>query len=171
MEKLLRGCSDARESRDKTRFARLTRSIINALAVVLGLLVAYSQIKDIRPDALLTTSSADIDWRAALVFYYWSWVAGAKFDTNIRELAYVAFPGQGKWPLQPYAVFMIFVVMAAILPKIIPKYHAFFFGVNRIFCSFIMRCGFTCADFFGSRLMTCGSTHASREKVLRCNGV
>ena len=54
---------------DKTRFARLTRSIINALAVVLGLLVASSQIKDIRPDALLTTSSADIAWRAALVFY------------------------------------------------------------------------------------------------------
>jgi hypothetical protein len=117
MEKLLRGYPDTRESRDKTRFARFTRSIINALAVVLGLLIAYLQIKDIRPDALLTPSSADIAWRAALVLYYWSWVGGAKFDTNIQELAYIAFPGQGKWPPQPYAVLVIFVVMAALLLK------------------------------------------------------
>lgn len=115
MEKLLRGYPDTRESRDKTRFARLTRSIINALAVVLGLLFAYLQIKDVRPDAFLTPSSADIAWRAALVFYYWSWVGGAKFDINLQELAYVAFPGQGKWSLQPYAGLVIFVLVAAVL--------------------------------------------------------
>ena len=60
MEKLPRGFPDTRESRDKTRFARLTRSIINAIALALGLLLAYLQIKDIRPDILLTSSSADI---------------------------------------------------------------------------------------------------------------
>jgi hypothetical protein len=115
MEKVLRGFPGTRESRDKTRFARLTRSIINTVAVVLGLLIAYLQIKNIRPDVLLTSSSADILWRVALVAYFWSWVGGANYDTNIQELAYAAFPGHGKWPLQPYVVLVILVLMAAIL--------------------------------------------------------
>ncbi len=115
MEKLLRGLPDTRENRDKTRFAQFTRSIIRTIAVVFGLLVTYLQIRDLRPDALLTPSSADILWRAALVIYYWAWVGGVNFDINIQELAYVAFPGRGRWPLQPYAVLAIFVVMAAIL--------------------------------------------------------
>jgi hypothetical protein len=107
--------SDARENRDKTRFARLTRSIFNTAAVVLGLLIAYLQIKHIKPDLLLTTSSADIVWRVALVAYYWSWVGGANFDTNIQELAYTSFPGHGRWPLQSYAVLTILVLMGAVL--------------------------------------------------------
>ena len=115
MEKLLRGFPDTREIRDKTRFAQFTRLIIRAVAVAFGLLVAYLQIKDIRPDALLTASSADIIWRLALIFYYWAWVGGINFDINIQELAYVAFPGQGRWPFQLYAALAVFVVMAAIL--------------------------------------------------------
>jgi hypothetical protein len=115
MEKLLRGLPNTREARDKTRFAQFTRAIIRAAALVFGLLVAYLQIKDIRPDALLTPHSADIIWRLALIFYYWSWVAGLNFDINIQELAYVAFPGQGRWPLQLYVILAVFVTVAAIL--------------------------------------------------------
>jgi hypothetical protein len=115
MEKLLRGSPDARDTRDKARFAQFSRLIIRATAVAFGLLIAYLQIKDIKPDALVSRYSADIIWRLALVFYYWSWVGGVNFDINIQELAYVGFPGQGRWPLQPYAVLVIFVVVAAIL--------------------------------------------------------
>jgi hypothetical protein len=115
MEKLLRGLPNTREARDKTRFAQFTRAIIRAAALVFGLLVAYLQIKDIRPDALLTPHSADIIWRLALIFYYWSWVAGLNFDINIQELAYLAFPGQGRWPLQLYVILAVFVTVAAIL--------------------------------------------------------
>jgi hypothetical protein len=107
--------SDARAGREKTRFARRTRSIFNTAAIVLGLLIAYLQIKHIKPDLLLTTSSADIVWRVALVAYYWSWVGGANFDTNIQELAYASFPGHGRWPLQSYAVLTILVLMGAVL--------------------------------------------------------
>jgi hypothetical protein len=115
MEKLFGGFPDARDTRDKARFAQLSRSIFRAVAVTFGLLIAYLQIKDIKPDALVTPSSADIVWRTALVLYYWAWVGGFNFDINIQELAYVGFPGQGRWPLQPYAVLAIFVAMAAIL--------------------------------------------------------
>jgi hypothetical protein len=115
MERLLRVSTDTRDARDKTRFAQFTRSIIRAVAVAFGVLVACLQIKDIRPDAVLTPSSADIIWRTALVGYYWSWVAGINFDINVQELTYVAFPGQGRWPLRLYVVLAIFVVMAVVL--------------------------------------------------------
>lgn len=115
MNKLFDGPPDTRDARDKTRFAQFTRSIIRAVAVAFGLLVAYLQIKDIKPDALLTPASADIFWRIALVFYYWSWVGGINFDVNFHELALASFPGQGRWPLQPYVALVIFVVMAVIL--------------------------------------------------------
>jgi hypothetical protein len=106
---------DIRDARDKARFAQFSRSIIRAVAVAFGLLVGYLQIRDIRPDALLTRSTAEIVWRVALVFYYWSWVGGINFDINIQELAYVAFPGRGRWPVQLYVVLAIFVMMGAIL--------------------------------------------------------
>jgi hypothetical protein len=106
---------DMREARDKARFAQLSRSIIRAVAVAFGLLVGYLQIRDIRPDAFLTGSTGDIVWRAALVLYYWSYVGGFNFDLNIQELAYVAFPGRGRWPVQLYVVLAIFVMMGAIL--------------------------------------------------------
>ncbi len=115
MERLLRVSTDTRDARDKTRFAQFTRSIIRAVAVAFGVLVACLQIKDIRPDALLTPSSADIIWRTALVCYYWSWVAGINFDINVQELTYTAFPGQGRWPLPLYLILAVFVVMAVIL--------------------------------------------------------
>lgn len=115
METPLDGSSDTRDAREKTRFAQYTRSIIRAVALVFGLLVAYLQIKDVKPDALLTPTSADILWRIALVFYYWSWVGGINFDLNFQELAYKSFPGQGRWPLQLYFVLAIFVVMAVVL--------------------------------------------------------
>jgi hypothetical protein len=115
LNKLFDRSFDTRDGRDKTRFAQFTRSIIRSVALALGVLVAYLQIKDIKPDALLTPASADIFWRIALVFYYWSWVSGINFDVNFQELALVSFPGQGRWPLPLYVALVIFVVMAAIL--------------------------------------------------------
>jgi hypothetical protein len=46
LNKPIEGSPDTRDARDKTRFAQLTRSIIRAVAVVFGVLVAYLQIKD-----------------------------------------------------------------------------------------------------------------------------
>jgi hypothetical protein len=107
--------ADPRETRDKTRFVQFTRSIIRVVAVVLGLLVGYLQIRDIKPDALLTPSTADIIWRLTLVLYYWSWVGGFNFDINIQERAYVAFPGQGRWPVRLYVVLAACVLVAVML--------------------------------------------------------
>jgi hypothetical protein len=106
---------DSQGARDKTRFTQFTRSIIKVVAVIFGLLVGYLQIRDIRPDAILTPSTADIVWRIALVAYYWSWVSGVNFDINLLEAAYVAFPNQRRWPAQLYVTLSVFVLMAAIL--------------------------------------------------------
>jgi hypothetical protein len=103
------------DTRDKTRFAQFTRSILQVVAVILGLLVGYLQIKDIKPDVLFTPSTADIIWRLALVLYYWSWVGAINFEIYIQELAYVAFPGQGRWPVQLYIVLAVFVLIFATL--------------------------------------------------------
>ena len=131
MEKLLRGFPDTREIRDKTRFAQFTRLIIRAVAVAFGLLVAYLQIKDIRPDALLTASSADIIWRLALIFYYWAWVGGINFDINIQELAYVAFPGQGRWPFQLIRRLGRLCRDGGYTANILRKHRSLFSGLNR----------------------------------------
>jgi hypothetical protein len=115
MEKRIQGYSETRDNRDKARFAQFTRSIVRVVGLVFGFLVAFLQIKDIKPDALLTPSSADIIWRVALIIYYWSWVGGFNFDLNVQELAYIAFPGQGRWSQQLYFILAVFIVMAATL--------------------------------------------------------
>jgi hypothetical protein len=115
MVKKSRTFPNTRVERDKIRFARFTRSIIRGIAVVIGVIFAYLQLKDVQANTLLTSSTADIIWRAALVIYYWAWVVGVTFDTNIQELAYVSFPGNGRWPFQAMGVVAIFVVIAYIL--------------------------------------------------------
>jgi len=107
--------ADPRDTRDKARFAQFTRSILQVAAVAVGLLIGYLQIKDIQPDVLLTPSTADIIWRLALVLYYWSCVAAINFEIHIQELAYVALPGQGRWPVQLYAVLAVIVLIFAAL--------------------------------------------------------
>ena len=115
MDNVIERSPDPQGARDKTRFAQFTRSIIKVVAVIFGLLVGYLQIRDIRPDVLLTPSTADVIWRIALVAYYWSWVSGVNFDINLQELAYVTFPNHGRWPTRLYVTLAVFVLMAAIL--------------------------------------------------------
>jgi len=115
MDKVPARSADPRDTRDKTRFAQFTRSILQVVAVALGLLVGYLQIREIKPDLLLTHSTPDIIWRLALILIYWSWVAAINFEIHIQELAYVALPGQGRWPVQLYVGLAVFVLIFAAL--------------------------------------------------------
>jgi len=115
MDKVPARSPDPRNTRDKTRFAQFTRSILQVVAVALGLLVGYLQIRDIKPDILFTHSTPDIIWRLALVLIYWSCVAAINFEIHVQELAYVAIPGQGRWPVQLYVVLAAFVLIFAAL--------------------------------------------------------
>src|SRR5262249_33645073 len=102
--------------RDKILFARFTRTVIKWVAFGLGALFTYLQVKDIRADVILTPVASDLLWRSSLVLYYWCWVFGTYFDTNIQELAYVTFPGKGRWPAQAFgAVFLMVLVAGALL--------------------------------------------------------
>src|SRR5207253_64736 len=47
--------------------------------------------------------------------YYWCWIFGTNFDTNIQELAYSALPGKGKWPARAFGALILFIVVAAVL--------------------------------------------------------
>src|SRR6266446_2677253 len=100
------------EERDKIRFARFTRTVIKWVAVGLGVFFTYLQLKDIRADAILTPVASDVLWRSTLVIYYWCWIFGTNFDTNIQELAYAALPGKGKWPAQAFGALILFIVVA-----------------------------------------------------------
>jgi hypothetical protein len=115
MAKKTRTFSDARVDRDKIRFARFTRIVIRLVAAGLVLVFAYLQLKGIRTNTVLTSSTADIIWRVALVIYFWTWVRGVSFDADIQELAYVTFPGQGKWSMQAIGVLALFIVVAWVL--------------------------------------------------------
>jgi hypothetical protein len=75
------------------------------------------QIGDIRADAILTPIASDLIWRSSLVVYYWCWILGAYFDTNVQELAYASFPGKGKWPLQGLAALVLLVLVAGAMLK------------------------------------------------------
>jgi hypothetical protein len=107
--------ADPRDTRDKARFAQFTRSILQVVAVAVGLLVGYLQIKDIKADVLLTPSTADSVWRLALILIYWSCVAAINFEIHIQELAYVTFPGHGRWRVKLYVVLAVFVLSFAAL--------------------------------------------------------
>src|SRR3984893_12612628 len=103
------------DERDKIRFARFTRLVINWVGAALFALFAYLQLKDLQAAAIFTPVASDILWRATLVIYYWCWVFGTSFDTDIQEIAYVSFPGKGRWPVRAFGVLSLFVVVAAVL--------------------------------------------------------
>jgi hypothetical protein len=97
-------------------FARFTRTVIKWVAFGLGAYFTYLQVKDIRADVILTPVASDLLWRSSLVIYYWCWIFGSYFDTNIQELAYASFPGKGKWPVQAFgALFLLVLVAGALL--------------------------------------------------------
>jgi hypothetical protein len=130
MDKVPARSADPRDTRDKTRFAQFTRSILQVVAVALGLLVGYLQIREIKPDLLLTHSTPDIIWRLALILIYWSWVAAINFEIHIQELAYVALPGQRRWPVQLYVGLAVFVLIFAALSHVVRKHHPLFCGFD-----------------------------------------
>jgi len=100
---------------DKLRFARFTRQVIRYVAIGLGALFTFLQIKGLKPEDFITPVASDVLWRATLVIYYWCWIFGMHFDTNVQEEAYVSFPGKGRWPAQAFGALILFVGVAAVL--------------------------------------------------------
>lgn len=103
------------DERERILFARSTRLIIRLIAIGLGAYVTYLQIKQIRIEEIITPATPDLMWRGALILYYWSWIFGAGFDTNVVELTFVNFPGKGKWPWHSFGALAVILVMAVVL--------------------------------------------------------
>ena len=114
MQKLLKN-NRFTSDRNKIKFIRFTKFMIHIVSGGLVLVFGYLEFKDLNPQKILIPSAADVIWKAILVIYYWCWVFGVHFDTNYQELAYVKFPGKGKWPGKAVAALVLFAGMAAAL--------------------------------------------------------
>lgn len=96
--------------------ARQVRKAIKYIGAALVTLFAYLQLKDFQVGTAIESISPDLLRRLTMIAYYWCWIFGATFDTNIQELAYYTEKGRSKLTLQSFVLMVLFgAVMAALL--------------------------------------------------------
>jgi hypothetical protein len=82
--------------------ARRVRKLIRYIGVSLAALFTFLQLRNIEFGIIFTTISPDMLRKASLIAYYWSWIFGATFDTDVQELAY--FTEKGRFKLTVSAI-------------------------------------------------------------------
>jgi len=96
--------------------ARKVRKFIKYLGAVLVALFAYLQLKDFQVVTAIESLSPDLVRRLTMITYYWCWIFGATFDTNIQELAYYTEKERNKLTWHSFALMVLFgIVMGALL--------------------------------------------------------
>jgi hypothetical protein len=97
-------------------FARTIRLIIKLSAFTLPVFFVWLRFRGVDVMPVVRTLPATVLLRASLVFYYFSWLYGTTFDTDIQELVYYTAPTeQGKVPLATIVVMLSIAAMFGIL--------------------------------------------------------
>jgi hypothetical protein len=98
------------------RFTRTIRSIIKLSALVLPLFFVWLRFRGVDVMPVVRTLPATVLLRASLVLYYFSWLYGTIFDTDIQELVYYTAPTEeGKVPPTAIVVMLSIAAMFGIL--------------------------------------------------------
>lgn len=113
------------ERNELTLFARRVRFSIGVIASGLGFFFAWLQFKDVEFQYVVNALSPDFIWKLALVLYYFGWVFGTKFDTDIQEMAFVSLCTKRQWPIQSLGVLVLLAGVAAALCWTERQYRAF----------------------------------------------
>lgn len=104
------------QQNEMTVIARNVRKIIKYIGSALVLLFAYLQLKDFQVGPAIETISPDFLRRLMMIAYYWCWIFGATFDTDIQEMAYFTQKGRNKLTFQAFTLMVLFgIVMAALM--------------------------------------------------------
>jgi hypothetical protein len=98
-----------------TMSARRVRKLIRYIGVSLAALFTFLQLRNIEFGIIFTTISPDMLRKASLIAYYWSWIFGATFDTDVQELAYFTEKGRFKLTVSAITLIVLFGCVAAAL--------------------------------------------------------
>ncbi|HEX9459703.1 MAG TPA: hypothetical protein VGA84_11190 [Thermoanaerobaculia bacterium] len=97
-------------------FARTTRRIIRWSAFVVPFFFVWLRFRGVDVMPVVRSLPATILLRASLVLYYFSWLYGTTFDTDIQELVYHTAPTkQGRVPTTAIVVMLTIAAMFAVL--------------------------------------------------------
>ena len=100
---------------EMTATARMVRKLIRYIGLILFAVFTYLQVKDFQVGALIENISPDFLRRITLILYYWCWIFGATFDTDIQELAYFSDKGRFKLTGKAIGLVILFGIVAAVL--------------------------------------------------------
>ena len=107
---------EGHQQNEMTAIARTVRKAIKYIAAALVGLFAYLQLKDFKVGPAIEAVSPDLVRRLTMIAYYWCWVFGTTYDTDIQELAYFTEKGHNQLTGNSFGLMALFgVVMGALL--------------------------------------------------------
>jgi hypothetical protein len=100
---------------EMTVIARDLRKLIKYIGAALFAIFTYLQLKDFQVGSAIETISPDLLRRLVMILYYWCWIFGATFDTDIQEMAYFTEKGRNRLTLKSVALIVLFGIVFAVL--------------------------------------------------------
>jgi hypothetical protein len=95
--------------------ARRVRKLIKYIGTILFAVFAFLQLKDFQVGSFVESISPDLLRRVTLILYYWCWIFGSTFDTDVQEIAYFTDKGRFKLSATAVALIVLFGCVAAVL--------------------------------------------------------
>ena len=107
----------------------VARTIIGVTAGTMLLLFGWLKLRGFPLGVLVKDENAEHFFRISLIFLYWSWVAGTRFDLNLQV---VVFKGSNAMLPKPHLQAFTFIIVISVLFIILalirtPKHFLFFF--------------------------------------------
>jgi hypothetical protein len=100
---------------EMTEIARRVRKLIKYIGLILFAIFTYLQLKDFQIGTVIENISPDLLRRLTLIAYYWCWIFGTTFDTDIQEVAYFSEKGRFKLTERAIGLLLLFGFVAAVL--------------------------------------------------------
>jgi len=100
---------------EMTVIARDLRKLIKYIGGALFAIFTYLQLKEFQVGTAIETISPDLLRRLTMIAYYWCWIFGATFDTDIQEVAYFTEKGRNKLTMKSVGLIVLFGIVFAVL--------------------------------------------------------